>query len=113
MPANGLFPIARYCHKSTLISNERYLLVFAGLNVNRQTLGDMILFDINKSIWIPIAQAGFIPTNEDKQFGRYNFGMDYDKINNRLIIFGGQSNKGTFCKPILNLFQLPDFKQNN
>jgi hypothetical protein len=34
------------------------------MNTNRNTLGDMVLYDIINNIWIPIAQTGFIPVNE-------------------------------------------------
>lgn len=69
----------------------------------------MVMFDIMNDIWIPIVQSGFIPRNEIGQSGRYNFGMAYNHLSNQIIVFGGQSNKGTFCKPHLNLFQLPDW----
>jgi hypothetical protein len=75
----------------------------------RNTLADIIAFDFLNNIWIPIAQTGFIPTDEELLFGRYNFSMEYETTQNQLIIFGGQSNKGTFCRPILQVFQLPNW----
>jgi len=67
------------------------------------------MYDILNNIWITVAQSGFIPINEYGQFGRYNFGMSFDPIMNQLVIFGGQSNKGTFCKPLVHQLQLPDW----
>ena len=102
-PVNGKEPTGRYCHQSCLIGCEPgqkpYLAVYAGLDNNRHTLGDLVLFDVLNSIWIPVAQSGFIPENEQGQFGRYNFGMAYEPMLNQIVVFGGQSNKGTFCKP--------------
>jgi hypothetical protein len=67
-------------------------------------MSDIVLYDILNNIWTPLAQAGFIPSNEEGQFGRYNFGMGYDRMSSQVVIFGGQSGKGTFCKPNVHLF---------
>ena len=92
-PANGLFPVGRYCHQSVLIGTEEgqkpYLLSFAGLNTQRQSMSDIIIYDIINNIWTPLAQVGFIPANEEGQFGRYNFGMSFDRMSKQVVIFGG------------------------
>ena len=79
------------------------------MNTARHTLADMALFDLLNRIWIPIAQSGFSPADDDGSFGRYNFCMDYERLQNQVIVFGGQSNKGTFCKPVVHVFQLPNW----
>ena len=59
--------------------------MYGGLSTTRESLEDMNLFDLQRQIWIPIAQTGFVPSCE----GRYNFAMSYDQIGNKLVIFGG------------------------
>jgi hypothetical protein len=87
----------------------KFLLVYGGLDTGRNCLEDMSLLDLYTEIWTPITQAGFIPRNNTGCSGRYNFGMAYNDLNNQVVVFGGQSEKGAFCKPLVHQFQLPDW----
>lgn len=87
----------------------KFLLVYGGLDTGRSCLEDMSLFDLYTEMWTPLTQAGFIPRNSTGGSGRYNFGMAYNDLNNQVIVFGGQSDKGSFCKPLVHQFQLPDW----
>ena len=105
---------ARYCHQACIIGGEQpgdlsFMVVYGGLSTQRECLKDMAIFDIQKEMWFSIAQYGFRPNDFEENSGRYNFGMCYNRISNQIIIFGGQSNKGTFCKPLIHQFQLPEW----
>lgn len=84
-----------------------YLFVYAGVNGQREVLSDMFLFDFTSSLWIPVGQAGFIPTNGQGLSGRHSFSMEYVPAENQMVVFGGQSHQGQYCKPIIQVFQLP------
>lgn len=93
-PANGFQPHARFSHKSVIIGTDEgqkpYLVTYGGLDANRNIISSMLLFDITNEIWIPLAQLGFIPHDDQlDQFGRYNCGMTYDHQSNQILIFGG------------------------
>lgn len=101
-PRVGQKPQARRCHQSAFIPGNKYaggkrgyLVIYGGLSTSLECLEDINMFDVERRVWVPVAQSGFVPTCE----GRYNFGMTYDLIGNKLLVFGGQSSKGAFCRP--------------
>ena len=57
-----------------------YLVSYAGLNSQRKTLNDFIMYDITQNTWHSLAQTGFIPVSSNGQFGAYNFAMTYDDL---------------------------------
>jgi len=39
--------------------------------------------------------------------------MSYDYLGNKLVVFGGQTKKGSFCKPLIQQFHLPDWMSDH
>jgi hypothetical protein len=58
-PLNGRVPKARSCHQARVIGSKNgnggYLVIHGGICVNQESISDIVLFDIDRKLWSPLA----------------------------------------------------------
>ena len=79
--AEGPTPSARDGHISALINNK-YMVIYAGLDEKDEVANDIFLFDIENKKWIECEKEGKISQNKD--------GQSCCTIGNIMYLFGGQ-----------------------
>jgi len=85
-------PPPRSGHSAHIV-NDRQLMIFGGLEDSKQYYNDTWLFDLPSETWVrpPYASVSKPCAREDQASCRFN---------NNVVIYGGQSDKGTFLNDV-------------